>query len=30
VKYLFMRENIDDFFDDVETVKPLRFRTFWL
>jgi hypothetical protein len=28
--YLFMRENIDDFFYDAETVKSFRFRTFWL
>jgi hypothetical protein len=25
-----MRKNIDDFFDDAETVKSFRFRTFWL
>jgi hypothetical protein len=25
-----MRKNIDDFFDDAETVKPIRFRTSWL
>jgi hypothetical protein len=25
-----MRKNIDDFFDDTETVKSLRYRSFWL
>jgi hypothetical protein len=25
-----MRENIDDFFDDAETVKSFKFRTFCL
>jgi hypothetical protein len=24
------KKYIDDFFDDAETVKSLRFRTFWL
>jgi hypothetical protein len=30
MKYLFMRKNIDNFFDDAETVKSFRFRSLWL
>jgi hypothetical protein len=30
IEILFMSKNIDDFFDDTETGKSFRFRTFWL
>jgi hypothetical protein len=30
VKQLFIRKYVDDFFNDAETVKSFRFRTFWL